>query len=31
MDNWTMSFYAMYDVMYVLDEPWIIYAVAVDL
>lgn len=31
MDQWVMSFYAMYDVMYVLGKPWIVYAVSVDI
>lgn len=30
MDQWVMSFYAMYDVMYVVGKPWIIYAVSID-
>ena len=31
IDQWVMSFYAMYDVMYVMGKPWIIYAVSVDI
>ena len=31
MDQWVMSFYAMYDVMYVVGKPWIIYSASVDL
>lgn len=31
MDNWVMSFYAMYDVMTVVGKPWIIYTVSVEL
>ena len=31
MDQWVMSFYAMYDVMHVVGEPWIVFAVSVDI
>ena len=31
IDQWVMSFYAMYDVMYVVGKPWIIFSVAVDI
>ena len=31
LQQWVMSFYAMYDVMYVMGKPWVIYAVSVDI
>lgn len=31
LQQWVMSFYAMYDIMFLVEKPWVIYAVSVDI